>query len=190
MSRDARPPSGPPPLTGPHTAFGHDDDDLILSLLTYRSEDAHTWDALLARPRRHQEWPELCIVVHGAGGNYMSGVPRILAFELARRGHPTLNINTRMANFGTAYGGGRLDLAHHDIKGALRCGRMLGFERFVLIGHREGMAAVVHFQAERAPTDVVAIVGASPVPSLPDATRARWGANGAEPDFGRVAREA
>lgn len=190
MSSDARPPGSPRAASAAHTAFGHDDDDLVLSLLTYRSEDSHTWDALLARPRRAAEWPELCVVVHGDGGNYMSGVPRVLAFELSRRGHPTLNINTRMANFGTAYGGGRLDLVPRDLSGALRRGRELGFERFVLIGHREGVAAVVHFQADRAPDDVVAIAGAAPVPSLPDATRARWDANGADPAFGWVAREA
>ncbi len=189
MSAEPRPGSRPA-AAGPHTAFGHDDDDLVLSLLTYRSEDGRTWDALLARPREGDEWPELCVVVHGDGGNYMSGVPRMLAFELARRGHPTLNINTRMANFGAAYGGGRLDRAPLDLAGALRRGRELGFERFVLVGHREGTAVAVHLLAERAPDDVAAIVCASPVPSLPEAARGRWSANGADPAFAAVAREA
>ncbi len=39
------------------TDFPVRSDDLVLSLLTYRSEDSHTWDALLARPRRGDERP-------------------------------------------------------------------------------------------------------------------------------------
>ena len=41
----------------------------------------------------------LVIIVHGSLGNYMGGVPRRMAFELAHRGYAAVSINTRMANF-------------------------------------------------------------------------------------------
>jgi len=77
-------------LTGarPHTELGHDDVDAEAELVVLRTADHKHWDGLLMRPRTDVEGRAgtLAIIVHGSLGNYMGGVPRRMAFELAPRG--------------------------------------------------------------------------------------------------------
>ncbi len=174
----------------PHTAFGHDDLGLVVRPLVYRSADGHVWDALLARCDGADESPAVIVLVHGAAGNYVSGAPRRLAFELARVGFPVLSINTRMANFGAAYGGGLLDHVPHDIDGALTLAGELGFADALLSGYGLGATAVTHHEALRHHPAVRGLVTFAHPASLPDALRERWRANGASPSYETVEREA
>ncbi|MGB1377201.1 MAG: hypothetical protein ACPG7S_05165, partial [Miltoncostaeaceae bacterium] len=143
----------------PHTEFGHDDVDADAELVVIRTADHKHWDGLLMRPREDHggRAGTLVIVVHGSLGNYMGGVPRRMAFELAHHGYAALSINTRMANFGVVYGGGMFDETLHDLAGAMGLARDMGFERVVLMGYSLGASIVTHYQALRRPPEVVGL---------------------------------
>jgi alpha-beta hydrolase superfamily lysophospholipase len=176
----------------PETLFGRDDAGVGLELATAVTQDRHTWDALLYRPRRgpRRRRAVAVLVVHGAMGNYLAGVPRRVSFELARSGFTVLSANTRMANFGVVYGGGLLDRAPLDVDAALGLLRERGFERIVLLGYRLGAVLVTHYQAVRAPADVAGVCGLALPLSMPLAVRRRWDRLGAAPGYEEVARRA
>ena len=168
----------------PGTDFGNDDARAPITHLTYASPDGHTWDALLAHPPTESARSEVLVVaVHGAMGNYTSGVVRRATFEMARNGYPTLSINTRMANFGVIYGGGRLDLAPADLDGAIALAGRMGYSRIALLGYGLGANMVSHYQALRRPAQVEAVCTLAHPSSLPDALRARWSAHTASPGY-------
>jgi dienelactone hydrolase len=159
----------------PHTEFGHDDLDADAELVVIRTADHKHWDGLLMRPR-DDTLPQagtLVIVVHGSLGNYMGGVPRRLAFELAHHGYAALSINTRMANFGVVYGGGLFDSTPDDLAGAMDLAREIGFERVVLMGYSLGASIVTNYQALRQPPEVVGLCTVAHPWSLPESRRAR-----------------
>ncbi len=176
----------------PGTAFGVDDSAAPVAHLTYRSTDGHTWDALLARPmgRLTPRAEVLVLIVHGSMGNYIDGVPRRAAIELARAGYAALSVNTRMANFGVVYGGGLLDRVPADLDGALALAADLGFARVAMLGYGQGATAVAHHQALRRPAAVEAVCTLAHPASLPDALRRRWEEFGARPSYGEVLDEA
>ena len=176
----------------PGTAFGVDDSAAPVAHLRYRSTDGHSWDALLARPmgRLTPRAEVLVLVVHGSMGNYIDGVPRRAAIELARAGFAALSVNTRMANFGVVYGGGLLDRTPADLDGALALAAELGFARVAMLGYGQGATIVAHHQALRRPDAVEAVCTLAHPASLPDALRRRWEAFGARPGYERVLDEA
>lgn len=197
---DLRPPSDdvrPNPVTmrsgaRPHTEFGHDDLDADAELVVIRTADHKHWDGLLMRPR-DDTLPQagtLVIVVHGSLGNYMGGVPRRLAFELAHHGYAALSINTRMANFGVVYGGGLFDSTPDDLAGAMDLAREIGFERVVLMGYSLGASIVTNYQALRQPPEVVGLCTVAHPWSLPESMRARWTRLRAQPSYTEVTRMA
>jgi pimeloyl-ACP methyl ester carboxylesterase len=132
----------------------------------------------------------LAIVVHGSLGNYMGGVPRRLAFELAHHGYSALSINTRMANFGVVYGGGLFDETPRDLAGAMDLAREMGFERVVLVGYSLGASIVTHYQALRHPPEVAGLCTIAHPWSLPESMRARWTRLRAQPSYTEVTRMA
>jgi predicted alpha/beta-fold hydrolase len=173
----------------PGTAFGSDDDDdLLLDLVTVTSEDHHTWDALVARPRGrvapHRQIAVL--VVHGSMGNFLGGLPRRLTLELAHAGYTAMSTNTRMANFGVVYGGGLLHRAPLDLDAALDHLRRHGHRRIVLAGYGQGATMVLHHQTLRRSRDVIGLLTVSHPYSLPLALRRRWEALGADPGYEEV----
>ncbi|MGB1712628.1 MAG: hypothetical protein ACPHP1_08710, partial [Miltoncostaeaceae bacterium] len=176
----------------PHTEFGHDDVDADAELVVIRTADHKHWDGLLMRPRDDHggRAGTLVIVVHGSLGNYMGGVPRRMAFELAHHGYAALSINTRMANFGVVYGGGMFDETPHDLAGAMGLARDMGFERVVLMGYSLGASIVTHYQALRRPPEVVGLCTLAHPWSLPESMRARWTRLRARPSYTEVARMA
>ena len=189
----APPRPGPLQVRGglrPGTRFGLDDAGLRLELTTVTTEDRHTWDALLYHPRHgpRRRRAVAVLVVHGAMGNYIAGVPRRVSFELARAGFTVLSANTRMANFGVVYGGGLLERAPLDVDAALGLLRERGFERIVLLGYRLGAVIATHYQALREPAGVAGLCGLAAPLSMPLAVRRRWERLGAEPGYDEVAR--
>ena len=61
----------------PGCDFGSADAEAPVTHTTYTSTDGHSWDALLAHPPTRTARSEvLVIAVHGAMGNYPSGVVR------------------------------------------------------------------------------------------------------------------
>ena len=176
----------------PGTAFGVDDSRAPVAHNTYRSTDGHTWDALLARPagRPTERGEVLVLVVHGSMGNYVSGVPRRAAIELARAGFTALTVNTRMANFGVVYGGGLLERTPADLDGALALADELGFRRVVLLGYGLGATMAVHYQALRRPESVEAVCTLAHPASLPESLHRRWDGLGARPGYDEVLGEA
>ncbi len=175
----------------PHTAFGVDDGRTPVAHHVFRSTDGHGWDALHVLPARGGERAAvLVVVVHGSMGNYISGVPRRAAIELARAGFATLSVNTRMANFGVVYGGGLLDGTPADLDGALALAADLGYERVVMLGYGLGATVVTHHQALRRPEAVEAVCTLAHAPSLPEVLRTRWERLGARPAYDAVLDEA
>lgn len=201
MAAAVTPPGRVPPRPGrlevragfrPGTAFGVDDSSAPVAHLTYRSTDGHTWDALLARPtgRLTPRAEVLVVIVHGSMGNYIDGVPRRAAIELARAGFAALSVNTRMANFGVVYGGGLLDRTPADLDGALALAADLGFARVAMLGYGQGATMVAHHQALRRPGAVEAVCTLAHPASLPDALRRRWETFGARPSYDAMLAEA
>lgn len=132
----------------------------------------------------------LVIVVHGSLGNYMGGVPRRMAFELAHHGYAALSINTRMANFGVVYGGGLFDNTSDDLAGAMDLAGEIGFERVVLMGCSLGASIVTNYQALRRPPEVVGLCTLAHPWSLPESMRAWWTRPRAQPSYTEVTRMA
>jgi len=174
----------------PDTEFGHDDLDAEVELVVLRTADHKHWDGLLMRPRQDLQGraDTLAIVVHGSLGNFMGGVPRRLAFELAHHGYPALSINTRMANFGVIYGGGLFDETPHDLDAALELARARGFRRVVLVGYSLGASIATHYQALRRPPEVVGLCTLAHPWSLPESIRRRWTVHRARPSYTEVER--
>ncbi len=176
----------------PATEFGHDDVEADAELVVIHTSDHRHWDGLYMRPRVDHpgRGDTLAIVVHGALGNFMGGVPRRLAFEFAHAGYPVLSVNTRMANFGVVYGGGLFDETPRDLDGAMDMARELGFSRVVLVGYSLGASVVTNYQALRQPLEVVGLCTLSHPWSLPESIRRRWTAFGARPSYTEVERAA
>ena len=160
----------------PGSDFGADDARAPVTHMTYASADGHSWDALLAHPPARSARSEvLVLAVHGAMGNYTSGVVRRATLEMARRGYPTLSINTRMANFGVIYGGGPPRPRARRPRRGPRAGRAeLGYGRVAMLGYGLGATMVAHHQALRRPPEVEAVCTLAHPASLPEALRDRW----------------
>jgi len=170
-------------------AFGADDRELLVDLVVADTADGYRWDGMIFRPRTGDARRRrlAVLVVHGSVGNYISGLPRRVAFGLAHAGFTVLSINTRMANYGVFFGGGLMHKTPLDLDAALAVLRRRGFQRGVLLGFSMGATVVTHYQALRQPADVVGLCTLAHPASLPGALRLRWGHYGAEPGYEEVA---
>lgn len=168
--------------------FGADDRRLEVDLVTFTSADKHTWDGIIFRPRRgFDERRRLAVlVIHGSVGNYLTGVPRRVAFGLANAGFTVFSANTRMANYGVIFGGGLMHRTPMDIDAALDVLRRRGFTRIVLLGFSMGATMVVHHHVVSQAPDVVGLCTVAHPASLPDALRLRWRHFGADPGYEEV----
>lgn len=173
-----------------HGAELLDSHDLDAEPRLLQTADGHHWDALFVQAPGTQQARTLAIVIHGSVGNYLGGVPRRLAIELARAGVPALSTNTRLANFGVIYGGGLFRSAIADIGAAVDDARKLGAERVALVGHGQGASLAALYQAENSRPEVVALVHVAHPGHPGRSQRERWDRLGAEPQYADVAREA
>lgn len=169
-------------------AFGRDDREIGTRLLTLDTEDGHEWDAMLLRPRfgipaRRRL---LVIVVHGSVGNYLTGVPRRLAFDLAGHGYSVMSINTRLANYGPFFGGGLFHRTPLDLRAALDVAERQGFGRVALLGYSMGCTVCTNFIAQEQPAQVVGLCTIAHPESLPASLRLRWQRYGASPSYDEV----
>jgi pimeloyl-ACP methyl ester carboxylesterase len=173
-------------------AFGADDRDVAVDLVVSETEDGKRWDGMVFRPRgadaRRRRLAVL--VIHGSVGNYVSGVPRRIAFALSRAGFTVMSSNTRMANYGVIFGGGLMHRTPLDLDAALCVLRRRGFRRIVLLGFSMGATMVTHYQALRRPVDVVGVCTLAHPASLPSALRLRWSHYGADPGYEEVVERA
>lgn len=175
------------PIERPRPAFGVDDTQLVTELIVIPTEDGHHWDGMLFRPRHGAVDPRLAVlVVHGSVGHYLTGMPRRLAFYLAREGFAALTVNTRMANYGVFFGTGLLDEAHLDIAAAVRALRERGFQRIILLGYSMGSTMVTHYEAVYAPPEVIAVGTIAHPLSLPSSLRRRWERFGSSPSYNEL----
>lgn len=172
--------------------FGSDDRRIEIDLVTTDPEDGHRWDGIVFRPRTGPAERRRVgvLVIHGSVGNYLTGVPRRVAFGLANAGFTVLSANTRMANYGVIFGTGLMHRTPLDIEAALTVLRRRGFRRIVMLGFSLGATMVVHHHVQRRPADVVGICTLAHPASLPDALRLRWDHFGAEPGYDEVAATA
>jgi pimeloyl-ACP methyl ester carboxylesterase len=177
-----------PGAPAPRVLFGRDDRALVVRLMMLDTDDGKHWDAVLFRPRVGLPVRRrlAVVVVHGSVGNYLTGLPRRVAFGLAGVGFTVLSINTRMANYGVFFGGGLMHKTPIDIDAALDLLRRLGYKRIVLCGFSMGSTMVTHYQALRRPDDVVGVATLAHPASLPAALRGRWQRFGAVPSYGEV----
>ena len=112
--------------------------------------------------RRHAT---LLVIVHGMGGNfYRSTLKKEWLRQAPRHGFDVLSFNNRGADRQVA--GERFGDCLADLDAALRCGRRLGYRRFILLGHSTGCQKITYYQARRQPADVAALVLAAPVDDL------------------------
>ena len=140
--------TNPAPIVRRPPAFGKDDAHIETDLIVIPTEDRHSWDGMIFRPRHGAVDPRLAVlVIHGSVGNYLTGMPRRLAFHLAQEGYAALTANTRMANYGVFFGTGLIDRAQLDIAAAVRALRERGFRRIILLGYSMGSTMVTHYQA-------------------------------------------
>jgi dienelactone hydrolase len=167
--------------------FGRDDAEIETDLIMIPTEDGHTWDGMIFRPRRGAIDPRLAVlVIHGSVGHYLTGMPRRLAFHLAERGYAALTANTRMANYGVFFGTGLLDRAQLDIAAAVRALRERGFRRIILLGYSMGSTMVSHYQAVNAPPEVIGVCTLAHPLSLPLSLRRRWERFDSNPSYNKM----
>jgi dienelactone hydrolase len=185
-----RTPPGALPDPRRRYAFGRVDRGLAVDLVELPTADGHSWDGLLLRPRAAARGRPGAVVIHGSVGNFLAGVPRRVALGLAHAGHTVLSANTRMANFGTFFGAGLLHRTPLDLDAALAELRRRGHRRIVLVGFSMGATMVTHYQALRAPPEVVGLLTLAHPRSLPASLRRRWTAFGARPGYEAVERRA
>ncbi len=169
--------------------FGRDDRDISTRLVTLHTEDGHEWDGMLLRPRHGEPALRrlLVIVVHGSVGNYLTGVPRRVAFELAGHGFSVMSINTRLANYGPFFGSGLFHKTPLDLAAALEVARGHGYERVVLLGYSMGCTVCTNFLANHPAPEVVGLCTIAHPESLPESLRLRWQRYGAQPTYEEVA---
>lgn len=165
---------------------------MAVELVVSETEDGKRWDGMVFLPRVGQERRRrlAVLVVHGSLGNYVSGVPRRVAFALSHAGFTVMTTNTRMANYGVIFGEGLMHRTPLDIDAALRVLRRRGFRRIVLLGFSLGATMVTHYQALRRPLDVVGLCTLAHPASLPSALRLRWSHYGAAPGYEEVVERA
>lgn len=178
-----------PRTTGPRRPrFGRHDRRLEIDLVNTKTEDGHTWDGMIFRPREGNTHRRRLgvLVIHGSVGNYLTGVPRRVSFGLANAGYTVLSANTRMANYGVIFGGGLMHRTPLDIDAALAVLRRRGFTRIVVLGFSMGATMVVHHFVTRQPADVVGLCTVAHPASLPEALKLRWNHFGADPGYGEV----
>lgn len=168
--------------------FGSDDRRLIVDLVTFTTDDKHTWDGIIFHPRGEDERRRriAVLVIHGSVGNYITGVPRRISFALANAGFTVLSANTRMANYGVFFGGGLMHRTPLDIEAALNVLRRRGFRRIVLLGFSMGSTLVTHHHALNQSPDVVGVCTLAHPASLPGALHLRWNYFGANPGYDEV----
>lgn len=173
-------------------AFGRDDREISTRLVTLDTADGHSWDGMLLRPNRGDPARRrlLVIVIHGSVGNYLSGLPRHLSFDLAGQGFSVLSINTRMANYGAFFAGGLLHRTPLDLDAALEVARGNGFSQVVLLGYSMGCTIATNYLAERNPPEVRALCTIAHPVSLPESLRRRWEHFGASPTYDEVTEAA
>ncbi len=173
-------------------AFGRDDRQITTRLVTLHPEDGHEWDGLLLRPRFGDPALRklLVIVVHGSVGNYLTGVPRRVAFNLAALGFSVMSINTRLANYGPFFGGGLFHRTPLDLQAAVEVARAHGFTRMALLGYSMGCTVCTNFLANHEVPEMVGLCTIAHPESLPEALRVRWQRYGATPTYEEVAEYA
>lgn len=161
-------------------------------LLTLATADGHEWDGMLLKPRFGDPARKrlLVIVVHGSVGNYLTGVPRRIAFDLAGHGFPVMSINTRLANYGPFFGGGLFQKTPLDLAAALEVAARQGYERVALLGYSMGCTVCTNFIAQEQPPQVVGLCTIAHPESLPESLRLRWQRYGATPSYEEVAEVA
>ncbi len=169
-------------------AFGRDDRAIGTRLLTLPTADGHEWDAMLLKPRFGEPARKrlLVIVVHGSVGNYLTGVPRRIAFDLAGHGFPVMSINTRLANYGPFFGGGLFQKTPLDLAAALEVAARQGYDRVALLGYSMGCTVCTNFIAQEQPPQVVGLCTIAHPESLPESLRLRWQRYGATPSYEEV----
>ncbi|MCX6998431.1 MAG: alpha/beta fold hydrolase [Kiritimatiellaeota bacterium] len=107
----------------------------------------------------------LLIIVHGLGGNfYRSTLKKAWLRQGPRHGFDVLSFNNRGADRQVA--NERFGDCLADLDAALRCGRRLGYRRFILLGHSTGCQKITYYQARRQPADVAVLVLVAPVDDL------------------------
>ncbi len=173
-------------------AFGRDDREITTRLVTLYPGDGHEWDGLLLRPRFGDPARRrmLVIVVHGSVGNYLTGVPRRVAFHLAGMGFCVMSINTRLANYGAFFGGGLFHRTPLDLLAAVDVARAHGFGRIALLGYSMGCTVCTNFIANHDVPEVVGLCTIAHPESLPEALRLRWQRYGATPTYEEVVERA
>lgn len=157
-------------------------------LLTLATADGHEWDAMLLKPRFGEPARKrlLVIVVHGSVGNYLTGVPRRIAFDLAGHGFSVMSINTRLANYGPFFGGGLFHKTPLDLSAALEAAGRQGYDRVALLGYSMGCTVCTNFIAQEQPPQVVGLCTIAHPESLPESLRLRWQRYGAAPSYEEV----
>jgi len=173
-------------------AFGRDDRSIGTRLVTLHPDDGHEWDGLLLRPRHGDPALRklLVIVVHGSVGNYLTGVPRRVAFDLASMGFSVMSINTRLANYGPFFGGGLFHKTPLDLLAAMDVARAHGFTRVALLGYSMGCTVCTNFLANHDVPEAVGLCTIAHPESLPEALRLRWQRYGSTPTYDEVAEYA
>jgi pimeloyl-ACP methyl ester carboxylesterase len=127
------------------------------------------------QPRQAQPQPVGIVLIHGNTGKFCDYPYVMLARQLAGHGYTVINGNTRGHDISatlwkmpedTPMAGGSawelLEASPDDLAAWLNYAEDLGLPRCVLIGHSQGAAKVVYYQAQRRDPRLHGIVLASP----------------------------
>ena len=98
----------------------------------------HTIDALLYHPEApaaQRGNTPVVLRLHGLLGNLLDETEHFLPYRLAQAGHPSLTMNTLLANLGLFFGFGVLTNTMVQIDTACEFLKQQGYQRIVIAGH-------------------------------------------------------
>lgn len=144
-------------------------------LVYVRSADDVVDGGVLFTSTSSSSKPLAIIWVHGWGVNFYAPSYVGIGRELAKRGFPTISVNTRMHDIGNVEkytllgkrvrGGGYWGITSEDardIDAWIDYAQQLGYSQVILVGHSAGWASVARYLADSQDRRVVGAVFASP----------------------------
>ncbi|MGE0028690.1 MAG: alpha/beta hydrolase family protein [Thermoleophilia bacterium] len=164
-------------------------------LVTVTAPDGSRHDALLhvdddaAARRADRTGRRTAIIhVHGNQGNFSVGSLRFLGDPVAAAGIPLLSLETRLSNVSQLFGGALFEQALDDLAAGVDWLREQGYDAVVVSGYSLGAVLATRFARTLAPPLLRGHVAFGDAWGLPDATRRRMDANGADPSYAELAR--
>lgn len=139
-------------------------------IITFNTSDGFELNGFLKKSNKKNK--KLIIHLHGMGGNFYGGkLTQTILRDLSKK-FDVLTVNTRghglvnkIRGKNKIMGGTAREKfvdSLHDIDGAIKYGKKLGYKKFILSGHSTGCQKITYFQSKKQNKKVCGIILLSP----------------------------